>query len=190
MEITEQKIIKLCKKNKREGFELLFTKYEKYIYKICYSYTYKKEDALDLVQDIFIRIYKSFEKVDPDKPILPWIRKITVNACLNYRRDNKEPDVSINSGWEEDNSIEESIPGNVTLEEEVIYMDTKKVLEVSIKELPEDVRMAVILRHIKDMSYNDIAQVMRCPVGTIKTYIFRGRRMLKEKLLQKGIWEV
>jgi len=76
VEVPDQKIIKLCKKNKREGFELLFKKYERYIYSICYSYTYSQQDALDLVQEVFLRIYRNFEKVDEKKPVSPWIKKL------------------------------------------------------------------------------------------------------------------
>ncbi len=192
MELPEQKIIKLCKKNKREGFELLFKKYEKYIYTICYSYTYSQQDALDLVQDIFLRIYRNFEKVDEKKPVLPWIKKITVNTCINFKRDNKNKalELSIHSNNEGEKNLEDTVADSGLTEDEVIYLDTRKVLEESIMELPKEVKMAVLLRHIKGLSYNEISELMECPVGTVKTYIFRGKRLLKDSLLRKGVWEV
>lgn len=193
MEVPDQKIIKLCKKNKREGFELLFKRYERYIYTICYSYTYSQQDALDLVQEIFLRIYRSFEKVDEDKPLAPWIKKITVNTCINFKRDNKNKasELSINSSTDEnDGTLEDIVPDSGLTEDKVVYLDTKKTLEESIKELPEEVKMAVLLRHIKGLSYNEIAELMSCPVGTIKTYLFRGKKLLKESLVKKGVWEM
>jgi len=192
LELPEQKIIKLCKKNKREGFELLFKKYEKYIYTICYSYTYSQQDALDLVQDIFLRIYRNFEKVDEKKPVLPWIKKITVNTCINFKRDNKNKalELSIHSNNEGEKNLEDTVADSGLTEDEVIYLDTRKVLEESIMELPKEVKMAVLLRHIKGLSYNEISELMECPVGTVKTYIFRGKRLLKDSLLRKGVWEV
>ncbi|MFZ5986813.1 MAG: RNA polymerase sigma factor [Bacillota bacterium] len=193
MEVTDQKIIRLCKNKKREGFDLLFKKYEKYIFGICYNFTYSKEDALDLMQDVFVKIYKSIDKADETKSVSLWIKKIAVNTCLNFKRDNKDrtTDVSISSTMDEsDRTIEDTISDNADTENEVIFMDTKKVLEESIKELPEEVRMAVVLRHIKGLSYEDIANAMNCPLGTVKTYIFRGRRLLKDKLIKKGVWEV
>ncbi len=193
MEVPDQKIIKLCKKNKREGFELLFKKYERYIYSICYSYTYSQQDALDLVQEVFLRIYRNFEKVDEKKPVSPWIKKITVNTCINFKRDirNKVSELSINSNVDEsDRALGKIIPDSELTEDKVMYFDTKKALEDSIKELPDEIRMAVLLRHINGLSYNEIAELMSCPVGTIKTYLFRGRRLLKESLVKKGIWEM
>lgn len=193
MEVTDQSIIKLCRKKKREGFDLLFRKYEKYIYGICYNFTYSTEDALDLVQDVFIRIFKASERMDEKKPLIPWIKKITVNTCLNFKRDNssKAGDVSISLSINDGSgTIEDLISDSTDTESSVMYTDTKKVLEESIAQLPDEVKMAVILRHIKGLSYNDIASTMDCPVGTVKTYIFRGRKLLKDKLIQKGIWEV
>lgn len=193
MEVTDQSIIKLCKKKKREGFDLLFRKYEKYIYGICYNFTYSTEDALDLVQDVFIRIFKASERMDEKKPLIPWIKKITVNTCLNFKRDNssKAGDVSISLSINDGSgTIEDLISDSTDTESSVMYTDTKKVLEESIAQLPDEVKMAVILRHIKGLSYNEIASTMDCPVGTVKTYIFRGRKLLKDKLIQKGIWEV
>lgn len=193
MDVSDQKIIRLCKKNKREGFELLFKRYEKYIYSICYSYTYSQQDALDLVQDIFIRIYKNTESMDEKRPILPWIKKIAVNVCINFKRDtkNKASELSINSTTEEsEGTLEDVIADSVLTEDTVVYLDTRKILEESISELPSDVKMAVLLRHIKGLSYNEIAELMACPIGTIKTYLFRGKKLLKESLQKKGVWEV
>lgn len=193
MEVPDQKIIKLCKKNKREGFDLLFKKYERYIYSICYSYTYSTQDALDLVQDILLRIYKGFAKVDEKKPILPWIKRIAVNTCINFKRDNRNraSELSINSTIDESKgTLEETFPDRGLTEDEVVFLDTKKVLEESIRELPNEVKMAVLLRHIKELSYNEISELMECPVGTVKTYIYRGRKLLKDSLIKKGVWEV
>jgi RNA polymerase sigma-70 factor (ECF subfamily) len=193
LEVPDKKIINLCKKNKREGFELLFKKYEKYIYSICYSYTYSQQDALDLVQEIFIRIYKGFAKVDEKKPLSPWVKKIAVNTCINYKRDNRNraSELSIHSNIDDSKAtLEDTVCDSGLTEDEVMFLDTKKVLEESIKELPSEVKMAVILRHIKGLSYNEISELMQCPVGTVKTYIYRGRKLLKDSLVKKGVWEV
>lgn len=193
MEVPDQKIIKLCKKNKREGFDLLFEKYQRYIYSICYSYTYSQQDALDLVQEIFLRIYRGFDKVDDKKPISPWIKKISVNTCINFKRDNKNKasELSINSSANEnDGTLEDVVSDRGLTEDRVVYLDTKKTLEESIRELPDEVKMAVLLRHIKGLSYNEIADLMSCPIGTVKTYLFRGKKLLKESLVKKGVWEM
>lgn len=193
MEASEKKIIKLCKENRREGFELLFKRFENYIYKICKSFTYSKEDALDIMQEVFLKIYKSFESFDAKKSLSPWVKRITVNTCINYKRDNNKRygDVSINVSMDDEkNTFENVISDDINTEDMAIYTDTKKLLENLIRKLPEEVRMAIILKHIEGLNYEKIAKIMNCPEGTVKTYVFRGRKLLKEGLLKKGAWEV
>lgn len=190
MEAADQNIIKLCKKNKREGYELLYKKYENYIYKICYYYSQSKEDALDLLQEVYIKVFKSIGKFDNEKSILPWIKKISVNTCLNFVRLNKKNVVSLDTPVDDDKTIESTLSSNESTENDVVYKDTREILEDSIRELPEEMKMAIILRHVKGMSYSEIGLVMSCPVGTVKTYIFRGRTLLKNSLKAKGVWEI
>lgn len=193
MEASEKKIIKLCKENRREGFELLFKRFENYIYKICKNFTCSKEDALDIMQEVFLKIYKSFESFDAKKSLSPWVKRITVNTCINYKRDNNKRygDVSINVSMDDEkNTFENVISDDINTEDMAIYTDTKKLLENLIRKLPEEVRMAIILKHIEGLSYEKIAKIMNCPEGTVKTYVFRGRKLLKEGLLKKGAWEV
>jgi len=193
LEASEKKIIKLCKENRREGFELLFKRFENYIYKICKNFTCSKEDALDIMQEVFLKIYKSFESFDAKKSLSPWVKRITVNTCINYKRDNNKRygDVSINVSMDDEkNTFENVISDDINTEDMAIYTDTKKLLENLIRKLPEEVRMAIILKHIEGLSYEKIAKIMNCPEGTVKTYVFRGRKLLKEGLLKKGAWEV
>lgn len=193
MEASEKKNIKFCKENRREGFELLFKRFENYIYKICKNFTYSNEDALDIMQEVFLKIYKSFESFDAQKSLSPWVKRITVNTCINYKRDNIKSysDVSINASMDdENNTFENIISDDSNTEDMAIYTDTKKLLENLIRNLPEEVRMAVILKHIEGLSYEKIAKIMNCPEGTVKTYVFRGRKLLKKGLLKKGAWEV
>lgn len=191
LEYQDKKLIGLCKKGKREGYELLFEKYKNYIYKICYHYSVSREDALDLMQEIYIKLYRSIDGFDENKPLLPWIKRITVNTCLNFVRDRKDSTVSFNTSIDDnDTTVEDLLASTENVEDEVDFMDTKKLIEDSIKLLPGEMKMAVILKYINRLSYDDISKLMGCPMGTVKTYIFRGRKILKEKLKAAGVWEV
>jgi RNA polymerase sigma-70 factor (ECF subfamily) len=191
LETDEAKIIKLCKHNKREGYNLLFKKYEKYIYGLCFRYTASREDALDLLQDIYIKIYKAMPGFKEGQPILPWIKKITVNTCLNFVTRRKNNTLSLDMTIDDDgNLLEDMVASSVSVDDEVICRSTKILLEDAIQNLPGDMKMAVILRHIEGMSYEDIAKAMSAPVGTVKSLLFRGRSALKEKLQASGVWEV
>src|SRR5690606_26662543 len=76
------------------------------------------------------------------------------------------------------------------VEEQVEYADTQNLIHKAISSLPEEFKIVVILRHIEDLSYEEIAKTLNLPLGTVKTYLFRGRKLLKEKLKQAGLWEV
>lgn len=189
MEVADKKIVQLCKSGKRDGYDLLVQKYERLIYGICCRYAASREDALDIMQEVYIKLFSSIERFNDERPLSPYVKKVTVNTCLNFlrskgrRKEILDPD-------EDEKLIEEAAASGESVEDEISYKDTRKVLEDAIKSLPEEMRMAVILRHVQNMSYDEVARTMGCPVGTVKTYIFRGRRLLKDKLLKMGVWEV
>lgn len=187
----DRKIAALCKKNKREGYDRLFETYERYIYGICFRFTNAREDALDLTQEVFIKIYRAMDKFDESKPLLPWIKRITVNTCLNHKRDSSAAALSLSQPIDGDeNTLENLLAGGRDVESEVMLSDTRNIIQESIKELPPHMRLAVILRHVKGLSYEEIGEAMASPLGTIKTYLHRGRGILKEKLKRHGVWEV
>lgn len=191
LEVTDKKLIKLCKSGHIGSFDLLLKRYEKYIYKICFNYTSSREDALDLLQEIFIKLYRSIQKFDEDRDIIPWLKRITVNTCLNFIRGKRDVTFSLDSTvGDSKNSVQDLIASGTDVEELVSMRDTKRLVEEIVQQLPDEMRMAIILRHVEGMSYDEIAKAMSCPVGTIKTHIFQGRKLLKDYLKDAGIWEV
>lgn len=185
MHALDKDLITQCKNNSREGFNALFKHFEKYIYSICYQYTNSKEDALDLTQEIFIKIYNGMSTFEEDRPIVPWIKKITINSCLNYLRDEKN---SLNNISLNQTGTDSVISGPTDVEDSVISLDTQHIIEQSIHALPPEMKMAIILRHVHDMSYQDIGTAMTTPIGTIKTYLHRGRKLLQENLKKCGVY--
>ncbi|HZJ57132.1 MAG TPA: RNA polymerase sigma factor [Clostridia bacterium] len=190
MGAEEAKIIKLCKGNKREGYNLLYEKYEAYIYSLCFRYTRSKEDSLDLLQDVYLKIYQGMPRFKEGRNLLPWIRKITINTCLNFvtrRRDNA---LSLSMQIDEnENTLEDIIPSHTSVVDEFLSIRAKKILKSAILGLPKDMKMAIILRHMEAMSYREIAKAMSIPIGTVKTLLFRGRKILKGQLMAQGVWE-
>ena len=186
MEFSDEKIIYLCRQNDLDGFNYLYTKYEKYIYRLCYYYTNSKEDSLDLLQEIYIKIYKSISSFDDKRPLIPWIKRISINTCQNYIRDNKnsitnKPSTDVDAINLQSASDVEGI---------VEFIDTKKALSDAIRVLPDEIKSVIILRHIENLSYKEISEFMAIPIGTVKTYLFRGRKQIKDYLKKEGIWEV
>lgn len=189
MEVSDLSILKEYKKNNRKGLELIYDRYKKYVYSIAYHYAGNKEDALDITQEVFISVFKAMGGFKEQYSLLPWIKKITINKCLNFLRAKKES-ISLNQTTESGDELQNIISSDEITESSIVCKDTKKALEEAISKLPDRERMAVLLRHMKQMKYEDIAQSMKLPTGTVKTLIYNGRKSIKQNLISQGIWEV
>ena len=188
MDSSDASILKIYNKNKHQGLELLYERYKKYIYTIAYHYAGNREDALDLTQEVFVSIFKSLDNFKVEFSLLPWIKKITVNKSLNFLRDKKEA-VSLSQTNENGSSIQDLICCPESTENQLFYLDTKQSLEKAIRDLPPKERMVILLRHMKGMKYEEIAKTMDIPLGSVKTFLHRGRKNIKDSMKQDGIWE-
>jgi RNA polymerase sigma factor (sigma-70 family) len=186
--VSDSGFLTKYKKNKHQGLEILYDKYKKYVYTIAYHYAGNQEDALDITQEVFMAIFKSLDNFKEEYSILPWVKKITVNKCLNFIRDRKEA-VSLNQTDENGKEIQDLIPSPENTENKTLFQDTKQSLEKALKKLLPEERLAVILRHSKDMKYEEISRIMNVPLGTVKTYLHRGRKTIKDSMIKDKIWE-
>ncbi len=177
-----KKLILKCKKYDKYALMELFTSYEKYLYKLWYSYIQNEQDALDLVQEIYIKVFNNINKFHEDMPFHPWIRKLSINVCLNFKRTVKSNIISLNAETCESSSLEDSIASNFNLEREIENLDLKKILKGHLKNLPENYRLVIILRYYEDLSYNEISELIGKPLGTVKTELYRAKAMLKKRL--------
>lgn len=189
MDVSDAGFHKIYKKNKHQGLEILYERYKKYVYTLAYRYAGNKEDALDLTQEVFVSIFKSLDNFKEELSILPWVKRITVNKCLNFIRDRKEAS-SLNQTTDDGLEMQDLILSSETTESKAQYLDTKQALEAAINKLSAEERMAIILRHMKGMKYEDIARTMDIPLGTLKTLLHRSRKTIKESMVKDGIWEV
>jgi RNA polymerase sigma factor (sigma-70 family) len=189
LDVSDLEIIKLYRSNKHKGLEVLYGRYKKYVYTIAYNFTGNKEDALDITQEIFVTLFRSLERFDEEFSLLPYIKRIAVNRCLNFKRDEKKQ-VSLNQTDEDGNEMQNKIPAAQDTEKILIWKDTKKSLENAVMKLTKEERVVVLLRHMKGMKYEEISKVMNVPLGTVKTYIYRARKNLKNYMVEDGLWEV
>lgn len=188
MDSSEVKLIRQCKKQNKEALNEIYIKYQKYIYSICYNYTHSKEDSLDLLHDVFIKILKNIQNFDEKRPLLPWIKRITVNTCINFKR-KKKASVSLDQVMTDDGqTLKDAIASQFNLENYILFQDASNIIKEEIAKIEDKYRLPLILRHQHNMSYEEISTYMDIPLGTIKTNIFRGRKLLKEQLTNKGLW--
>lgn len=186
----ERKLIEKCKQYDKYSFIELYKTYEKYLYSLCFSYVQDSQDALDLVQEIYIKIFKNINKFDINKSFRAWVRKIAVNTCLNFKRTKKNNIISMNAyvNDEEDIVLGDIIPSEENVLKDIICTENKLIIKKHLKEIPEEYRIAIILRYYEDLSYNEISEIMNMPLGTVKTKIYRAKALLRKKL--ENIMEV
>ncbi len=189
LEVSDVSIFKEYKKNTVRGLELIYDRYRKYVYSIAFHYAGNKEDALDITQEVFISVFKAMGSFKEQYSLLPWIKKITINKCLNFLRSRKQI-ISLNESTDSGDELQNILCSEERTENAVVCKDTKKVLEGAIQKLPDKERMAILLRHMKQMKYEDIANSMKLPTGTVKTLIHNGRKSIKQNLIKQGVWEV
>jgi len=171
----DSQIITLCRRGRQEGFATLLLAYQERVYRRAFSFVQNRDDALDLTQEVFLRTIRGVQNLAPDRPLWPWLRRITTNLCLNFVRD-RHPAVP----------LDEALPSTDEADPQEAALAAWHAGEVSaaVADLPPLYRMAVVLRHQEDLSYEEIARLMELPLGTVKTYLFRARRLLKQRLLQ------
>lgn len=179
---VEAGIIIRCKKHDKTAFVELFKMYEKYLFKLCYNYVRNEQDALDIAQEVYIKIFNNISKFDIKMPFHPWFRTIAVNTCLNFKRAQRYDSVSLNSGNEDEMALEKVIAAPRNVESEVLDNELGRLIRENMECLKPKHRMVLILRYYEGLSYEEIGTVLRVPLGTVKTDIYRARNILKEKL--------
>ena len=181
LEVSKELIVK-CKKYDKASLVHLFHQYEKYLYKICFSYTQSEQDSLDLVQEIFIKLFNNISSFNEAMPFHPWIRRIAVNACINYKRDRKSNVISLNSKINEESSVEDMLASDVDIEKSMEEADVRKIIQNRLKELSDQYRIIIVLRYYEDLSYEEIASILNVPIGTVKTRLYRAKAILAKSL--------
>lgn len=178
-------LVRRCLAGDSSAWEDIVRLHNRRIYSLCYRFTNSQDDAQDLTQDVFIRVYRTLGSYDADKgAFTTWIMTLTRNLLVDHFRRSKQDRVtdSIDAGLgeEEDslslsNRLEDRGP---TPDDRLASKETQKLVQQALARLSPELREAVILRDLQDMDYKEIAKVLRVPEGTVKSRINRGRTEL------------
>jgi RNA polymerase sigma-70 factor (ECF subfamily) len=184
-------LIRKCKNGDHSAYGELLARYESGLYAICYSYTCDREQSLDIIQEVYIKIFRSIKNFDESYPLLPWLKKITINTCLNHLRDNRKyKHLPMDGLAESDLSYLDLIESPDHIEEVVLQKKSRQIIMEALQVLPEIYRMALTLRYLEEMSYEEMARMLNLPMGTVKSHISRARRLLKQQLQNNHLLEV
>jgi RNA polymerase sigma-70 factor (ECF subfamily) len=169
------------------GFEELVRRYQRpisgYVYRMVGDY----EAALDLTQEIFIKVYGSLARYRSEFKFSTWIYKIAHNCAVDYLRRNNGREQSLVSGLEGDTNQLPIESKRLSPEQESEREERRLEIEGVVRALPGAYRELIILRHSQDLTYEEIVEVTGLPLGTVKNRLFRAREMMRQQFLQRGI---
>ena len=189
-------LIRRCIAGDAAAWEEIVQQYHRRIYNICYRFAGSAEDASDLTQEVFIKMYRTLNTFDGTRAsLMTWVTTITRNLLVDHFRRGKYDRVTdsleaTSGNQEEGLTVEDQLEDPAAgPEARVQSQETQKLVHEALQKLSPELREAVILRDLQDMDYKEIAQVLKVPEGTVKSRINRGRTELG-KLLQRNYRQV
>jgi len=177
-------LVKRAKSGDYQAFDLLVLKYQSRLISTAFKFVKDVQIAEDIVQDSFIKAFKALESFREDSSFYTWIYRITVNTSKNFLVSKKRKSELLNSDLSEEASYEIEPVETYSPEDLLQATQLKKVITETIDQLGEDTRTALTLRELDGLSYEQIAEVVNCPVGTVRSRIFRGREVIDEAISQ------
>ncbi|MBL4831940.1 MAG: RNA polymerase sigma factor RpoE [Aliivibrio sp.] len=183
-QLTDQVLIERVQNGDKQAFNFLVIKYQNKVCSLVSRYVNNSGDVPDVAQEPFIKAYRALPGFRGESAFYTWLYRIAVNTAKNYivaqgrRPPASDIDAEDAEYYESGSALKEiSNPENLSLSEEL-----RQVVFGTIDALPEDLKTAITLRELEGLSYEDIAEIMDCPVGTVRSRIFRAREAVEKKI--------
>lgn len=185
-------LIQKAKSGDMAAFEQLLYRYDRHVLNIAYSFRNSEDDAKDIYQEVFIRVYKGLKNFEFRSEFSTWLYRIATNVCISFkRRENRYDTDSLDASvYEDDESsvkLSDLIEGEGTSDSLAVSSDYSKHINRALNQLPAQQKMAFTLKYYQGYKVKEIAEMMQCAEGTIKRYLFNAVNKMREQL--KGIIE-
>ncbi|HCH70943.1 MAG TPA: RNA polymerase sigma factor RpoE [Colwellia sp.] len=181
---VDQALVERVQQGDKNAFNLLVTKYQHKVANLVSRYVSNQSDVPDIAQEAFIKAYRALPNFRGDSAFYTWLYRIAVNCAKNHSvalgRKPPGTDVEIEDAEFYDGG--DALRENASPEKVLLTEEIKKVIFDAIKQLPDDLRIAINFREIEGLSYEEIATIMECPVGTVRSRIFRARDAIDKKI--------
>jgi RNA polymerase sigma-70 factor (ECF subfamily) len=181
---VDQLLVERVQKGDKQAFDLLINKYQHRIVSLVARYVNDQTEAQDVAQEAFIKAYRAIGNFRGDSAFYTWLYRIAINTAKNWlvAQKRRPPASDIDAVDAEQYDIESRLKERGTPENELLREEISNTVYGTIAELPEDLRTAIMLREMEGMSYEEIATTMECPIGTVRSRIFRAREAIDEQL--------
>lgn len=181
---NDQQLVLRVQRGDKSAFDLLVLKYQHRVLKLVGRFVSDAAEAEDVAQEAFIKAYRALPAFRGDSAFYTWLYRIAINTAKNALVSNRRRPVDFDLDMQDPDQYErharlkdDDTPEGVLLTDEI-----RQVVEHSLEQLPEDLRTAIVLRELEGLSYEEIAEAMDCPVGTVRSRIFRAREAIDKKL--------
>lgn len=181
---TDKALVEKVQRGDKAAFDVLVLKYQHRIVKLVSRYVRDSSDALDVTQEAFLKAYRALPKFRGDSAFYTWLYRIAINTAKNYlimmsRRPFETEQETANG---EHSELEMALKDEATPERLLLTDEIHRTIIDTIDQLPEDLRTAINLREVEGLTYEEIAEVMSCPIGTVRSRIFRAREAIDKRL--------
>jgi RNA polymerase sigma-70 factor (ECF subfamily) len=181
----DRDLVAAAKRGESQAFKTLMKKYRKSVYYMLLKMVKNPDDAEDLTQEAFAKAFNSVDKFDSTFAFSTWLFRIATNNCIDFIRKKRVQTISIDTPLEGDDGSSMRFDvkdDNFDPNEEMLRQQRKHYLEMAIERLPEKYRTLVELRYFQELSYEEVADELDIPLGTVKAQLFRARELLNEEL--------
>ena len=182
---VDQLLVERAQRGEKPAFELLVAKYQRKLVRLLSRFIRDPTEVEDVAQEAFIKAYRALPSFRGNSAFYTWLYRIGINTAKNYlvAMGRRAPTVSETEGPDGEGSEESGqVPDYNTPENELMSRQIAETVNRAVEELPEELRTAITLRELEGLSYEEIASIMNCPIGTVRSRIFRAREAIAEKL--------
>lgn len=191
-EADDLELVEACKQGDRRAFQVLMQRYQRKVYAVAFGFLRNREDALDVVQESFIKVHRYLGKFEGNSSFYTWLYRIVANLCIDrLRKAKRHRDVEFDDGLRHepgDSATDMSAVGLTQFGDPADMVKRKEILaavEASLEHLSDKHRAVIVMRELQGMSYEEMAQAMDCSKGTIMSRLFHARRNMQKLLTER-----
>ncbi len=180
----DQQLVERVQRGDKNAFNLLVSKYQHKVASLVTRYVSNQSDVSDVVQEAFIKAYRALPEFRGESAFYTWLYRIAVNTAKNYltAQGRRPPDLDVDCSDAELQEGAEAMHELANPESLMLSDEIQRMVVATLESLPEDLRTAITLREIEGLSYEEIAEIMGCPVGTVRSRIFRARDAIDKQI--------
>lgn len=181
---TDQQLVERVQRGDKRGFDILVRKYEHKVIKLISRYVKDPSEALDVAQEAFLKAYRALPGFRGESAFYTWLYRISINTAKNYlvSQGRRPPTTDIELIDAEHYNGNAELRDSNTPESYLLKDEVERTVVEALESLPDDLRTAITLRELEGLSYEEIAEAMACPVGTVRSRIFRAREVINSRL--------